>query len=228
MYSLPSVNTYIFDLDDTLYDESLFVRGGTKAVLEWLALRYDLKLPSLLKMMSSITATFPRNEWYQKLIEKVDISPSQWLIDEMVEIYRNHLPHLRLFSDAARFLTKIRGKKGVILGIITDGMVSVQKSKVRSLGLPQIMDLQIFTWSKGIEYQKPNSWAFEYVEKKIGSSGAECCYFGNDLRKDFLTPNRLRWNTVYVHRRKNEHVLIPTKEHAAHIEIHSFDQISLG
>ncbi|UCG70653.1 MAG: HAD family hydrolase, partial [Thermoplasmata archaeon] len=187
----------MFDLDDTLYDESQFVRGGTKAVLEWLALRYDLKLPSLLKTMSSITAIFPRDEWYQKLIEKMGISFSQGLIDEMVEVYRNHLPHLRLFSDATRFLPKIRRKKGVMLGIITDGIVSVQKSKVRSLGLSKIMDLQIFTWSKGIEYQKPHSWAFEYVEKKTGSSGAECCYFGNDPRKDFFAANRLSWKTVY-------------------------------
>jgi putative hydrolase of the HAD superfamily len=227
MYSLPFVKTYLFDLDNTLYDESLFVQRGTKAVLEWLALRYGFKLPSLLKMMNSITATFLRDEWYQKLTEKVGIPHSQKLIDEMVEIYRHHLPHIRLFPDAARFLTKIRRRKGVILGIITDGMVSVQKLKVSSLGIQKMMDLQIFTWSKGIEYQKPHSWSFEYVEKKTGSSGTECCYFGDDPRKDFLAPNRLGWNTVCVRRHKSEEVSIPTQEHAAHIEIHSFDQISL-
>lgn len=227
MYSLPFVKVYIFDLDDTLYDESLFVQGGTKAVLEWLALRYDFKLHFLLKMMSSITATFPRDEWYQKLMEKVGIPHSQELIDEMVEIYRHHLPRLRLFPDAARFLPKIGRKKGVVLGIITDGMVSVQKLKVRSLGLQKIMDLEIFPWNKGIEYQKPHSWSFEYVEKKTGSSGAECCYFGNDPRKDFLAPNRLGWRTVCVRRHKNRDIRIPTPEHAAQIEIHSFDQINL-
>lgn len=227
MYSLPFTKVYIFDLDDTLYDESLFVQGGTKAVLEWLAFRYDFKPHFLFKMMSSIIATFPRDKWYQKLIEKVGIPFSQGLIDEMVKIYRNHLPHLRLFPDAAHFLAKLRRRNDAILGILTDGMVFVQKLKVRSLGLQKIMDLEIFTWNKGVEYQKPHSWSFEYVEKKTGSSGTKCCYFGNDPRKDFLAPNRLGWNTVCVRRHKNERISIPTQEHAAHIEIYSFDQISL-
>jgi len=227
MHSLPFVNTYVFDLDDTLYDESLFVQGGTKAVLEWLALRYDFELYSLQKIMSSITATFPRDEWYQKLMQKIGIPITQELIGEMVKIYRNHLPHLHLFPDAVRFLTKLGRKKGVVLAIITDGLVSVQKLKVRSLGLQEIMNLEIFTWSKGIEYQKPHSWSFKYLEKKTGSSGTECCYFGNDPRKDFLAPNRLGWKTVYVHRYQNKHVSIPTEEHASHIEIRSFDQIDL-
>lgn len=222
----PSLKVYVFDLDDTLYDESLFVQGGTRSVLKWLADSYNLELESLFKLMDSVTSAFPRNEWYQRLIEKAGIPFSQELINKMIEVYRDHLPSISLFPDSASFLTRIRAKEGNFLGLITDGIVSVQELKAKSLGLQKIMDLLVFTWNKGCEFQKPHPWSFEYIEKKAGLSGAECCYFGNDPGKDFLTPNRLGWNTVCIRRNKENKIVTPNHEYMAQFEISSFDEIN--
>jgi putative hydrolase of the HAD superfamily len=222
-----SLRVFVFDLDDTLYDESLFVQGGTNTVLEWLAAQYSLELQSLNKLMDSITKSFPRSEWYQRLIEKAGIRPSQELIDKMVEIYRNHTPDIHLPLDSSSFLSKIRSKEGVYLGLITDGMVSVQELKAKRLGLHKIMDLSVFTWNKGQEFQKPHPWSFKYIEKKSGAFATECCYFGNDPVKDFLAPNRLGWSTVCICRNGKNRIAASNKKYMAQIEISSFEELRL-
>ena len=111
------------------------------------------------------------------------------------------------------------------LVIITDGIKSVQKSKVRCLGLQEIMDLAIYTRGKGSAYQKPQAWSFEYVEEKTGYTGPNYCYFGNDSSKDFLAPNRLGWLTICVKRCSLKFPISPTPEYRARIEINSFDEV---
>lgn len=226
--TLSDIKVFAFDLDDTLYDESLFVQKGTLAVLKWLVDRYNLDLQSLKGRMNSISKTYSRNEWYQKLLEETDIPLSHGLIEEMVEIYRTHPPNLHLFPDAATFLTRIKRKEGVFLGIITDGNVAVQESKVKGLGLDRIMDLSVFTWSKGAQFQKPHNWSFRLVEEHAKARGVDCCYFGNDPNKDFLAPNQLGWKTVCINRGNSHKIKYPSQEYATHVEINSFDAISVA
>ena len=78
--SLSSVKAFIFDLDDTLYDETLFVIGGTRRVLKWIASRYGMTYSSLSVLMKGIMPEFPRSEWYQKLLEKSGIPLTQGLV----------------------------------------------------------------------------------------------------------------------------------------------------
>ena len=227
--ALPSsLKVYVFDLDDTLYDESEFVLGGTKSVLEWLANYSKLEYQSLYELMNSVSVAFPRNEWYQKLTEKAGIPCSPELIDRMVDIYRNHTPNIHLPLDSSSFLSTIRNRKGVHLGLITDGQVSVQELKAKSLGLHKIMDLSVFTWNKGPELQKPHPWSFKYIEEKTAASGAACCYFGNDPSKDFLAPNSLGWSTVCICRNGKNRIAAPEKKYMAQIEITSFDELRLA
>jgi putative hydrolase of the HAD superfamily len=225
MIDLSSIKVFIFDLDDTLYDESFFVQGGTRAVLEFMASRYASGYDLLNENMKSIMIEYPRSEWYQKLIERMEIPFSQELVNKMISIYRNHRPALQLYQDAQRFISEIRKRKDTFLGIITDGFVSVQRSKVTSLCLDKLMNRLIFTWEKGIEYQKPHSWSFECIENETGLTGEICCYFGNDSRKDFLAPNVLGWKTVCVSHEGITAFPASTKNHAAQVEIGSFDEI---
>lgn len=72
-----SLKVYVFDLDDTLYDESLFVQGGTKRVLKWLSDHYAIQFQLLHTLMNSVVTEFPRNEWYQRLLDKTGIPYSK-------------------------------------------------------------------------------------------------------------------------------------------------------
>lgn len=222
-----SLKVYVFDMDDTLYDESLFVQGGTKRVLKWLSENYAIEFQLLDTQMNSVVTEFPRNEWYQRLLDKTGIPYSKELINTLIEIYRNHAPCLHLHPDSASFLTKIRKEEGAFLGLITDGMVSVQKVKAKCLGLDDMMDLSIFTWEKGEKFQKPHPWSFKYIEEKTGATGTECCYFGNDVTKDFLAPNKLGWHTVCICRNGGKRAAAPDRTYMAQDDINSFDEISL-
>lgn len=80
----------------------------------------------------------------------------EMFLDKMVEIYRSHHPRIHFYTDAHNFLTRIKKKAGTFIGLITDGMVSVQKLKVSSLELNGILDISIFTWERGSKFQKPD------------------------------------------------------------------------
>jgi len=226
-----TIRTYVFDLDNTLYDESLFVQGGTSSVINWTAGKFFIKEDILRAAMDSIMCCYPRGEWYQRYLEKLKIQYTEDLIDKMVDIYRKHTPNINLFPDAKKILIKIKKQKAmkgnIFLALITDGLVFVQKSKVNALGLNKVMDECVFTWAKGPEYQKPHAWSFEFIEKKTNTSGEECCYFGNDERKDFLAPNRLGWKTVGILREDKKPLNIG-REYEPLWYVSSFDDLVIG
>lgn len=201
-----SIRTFVFDLDNTLYDESLFVLGGTSYVIAWIANQFSINQKYLHSVMDSIMENYPRGEWYQRLLERLRIPYSEKVLSKMISIYRNHVPNLRLYKDAENFLESIRWlrekRNGIKIALISDGLIHVQESKVKALGLRKIMDECIFTWEKGSEFQKPHKWAFESIESRTGTSGKLCCYFGDDQSKDFFAPRELGWQSVCLLRGK--------------------------
>lgn len=226
-FDFSAIRVFVFDLDDTLFDESLFARRGTYVVLKWLARYYGLEYKFLREKMHIICKTYPRNLWYQKLMEHAGIPFSRDVLDKMVEIYRNHHPRIHLYTDAHNFLARIKKKAGTFIGLITDGMVSVQKLNVSSLELSGILDISIFTWERGSKFQKPDPWSFKYIENLPDIISKECCYFGNDPNKDFFAPNCLGWSTVCIYRDENKKLLPPSQEYAAQMTVKSFDEINI-
>jgi putative hydrolase of the HAD superfamily len=228
--SLKFIQAFVFDLDDTLYDEESFVRGGTNAVIEWTSNHFGMNHKELSAMMNPIMQSLPRNEWYQRMLEEANIEWSQGTIDKMVDIYRKHQPNIHLFPDASDFLRRITHIKEklpkIFTGIITDGNDAVQEAKIFALELDELIDVCILTWRKGVEYQKPHIWSFRQIEKITGIFGTRCCYFGNDLTKDFLGPNQLGWETVYISRNKKK-IDVPNNIYSARWAVSNFGDIIL-
>jgi len=159
------------------------------------------------------------------VLERYGLYSSQ-LVAELVNMYRSHLPEISLYPDVRPTFQALR-EYGARLGIITDGLHVVQKRKVASLGLQDLVDIMIYTDELGQEYWKPRSAAFQRAVVMLGVQPVEAVYVGNDPFKDFAEPNSI--GMVAVHLCRNDILEVCHCEAGLHINaLTQIIQVVLG
>ena len=142
----------------------------------------------------------------------------------MIHAYRTHQPTIDLFPDAERALARLAGCYQ--LGLITDGPRVVQRAKVDALRLDDHFAEIIFTDELGEGRAKPHPAAYELMTQRLGVAPKHCAYVGDNLSKDFLSPNRLGWRTIYVDRGDGVHYHKPAPpDGAPQHTINSLDEL---
>ena len=186
----------LFDLDDTLYPERTFVESGFRAVGRFLAERAGLEAEGLATRMLEILDAEGRGKVFDRVLEEVGLL-SEWRVRLLLHVYRTHRPTISLFEDVVPSLTKLR-ERGVRLGIVTDGMASVQRQKMTALGIERYMDVVVCSDELGPECWKPSPVAFQVALELLGAAPEEAGYVGDNVLKDFAGPNRLGMLSVAV------------------------------
>jgi len=171
----------VFDLDDTLYNEIDYLRSAYVAIAKSLAPLDWKKL--FVRMFSSY-----RNggNVFEELTSQYPISKQ-----ELIQQYREHQPKIELFPGVLSILKKIKSFNGKI-GVITDGRGKTQRAKLKALGILDLVDIIIISEEIGTE--KPNEQNFKAVETKFPNYFYY--YIGDNLKKDFIAPNNLGWETI--------------------------------
>jgi putative hydrolase of the HAD superfamily len=186
----------VFDLDDTLYLERDFVRGGFRAVEDYL--RRERGVRGFFRAAWRRFTAGERAFIFDRVLEDKGVSAGPGLIRKLLSVYRAHRPRLRLCADARRFLE--RPPKGVELAVITDGRLPVQRGKVRALGLDKLVGEIVITGRWGPRYAKPHPRAFRLLERRFRRPGSECLYIGDNPAKDFQAPRARGWTAVRLRR----------------------------
>lgn len=190
---LPDWCAIVFDLDDTLYPERDFVRSGFRAVSA--AIEHKTGNCALDRLIELFERRHP--DPFGEVLKQFRLSiPKQTLIDT----YRNHRPDLTLTAGVRALLTELKSS-GHVLGLLTDGRSRTQRNKIRALGVEKWIDEIVISEEFGSA--KPNERNYRYFETCF--AGRAYAYVGDNLAKDFITPNRLGWQTVGVLDR-GEHV----------------------
>lgn len=173
----------VFDLDDTLYNEIDYLISAYKKIANYLDIKNEKKLFSI------IFSLYRNNQNVFDFLEK------KYLVDKklMLEIYRTHLPEIKLDNAAMNILKKIKEKKGKI-AIITDGRSVTQRNKIKALELFQFVDY--ISISEEVGEEKPSVMPFELVMKELVAE--EYFYIADNVKKDFIAPNNLKWKTIGV------------------------------
>ncbi|NMM61288.1 HAD-IA family hydrolase [Clostridium sp. P21] len=210
------IKTIIFDLDDTLYRERDFVYGAFKKVCEYLALKFNKDYEKLYNSTIDILNIQGRGRIFNMLCDKYNINED---ISNLVDIYRNAKSSLTLYGDALYFLEECSlgnialeknslGNKRVEfnLGIITDGKASVQWNKIKALKLQNYIDKIIVTDDYGLDYWKPNEFAYKEMMKYFNCEAEECIYVGDNPNKDFIGARKVHMHTVRVIREIGDHM----------------------
>lgn len=92
-----NVKSLIFDMDDTLYNEIEFVFSGFKAVDDWLIKNWNQK--GFYKIAINIFLNGEKKFVFNQALDYLGIEYSSSQIDEMVNVYRNHLPEITILEE---------------------------------------------------------------------------------------------------------------------------------
>ncbi len=188
----------LFDLDDTLYPEIEFVRSGFRTVARYLSSRGTRDEEWLVNRMFEVIEAEGRGRIFDRILhDEGKYSPE--LVHLLVYLYRSHEPSIEPFEEVSRVFKLLR-ERGLRLGIVTDGMATVQRRKIQALGLGPMVDTVVCTDELGDAYWKPSTVPFLVALQLLEVEPEEATYVGDDPQKDFVAPKELQMLTVQVRR----------------------------
>ena len=205
------IHTIVFDLDDTLYRESDFVRSGFFAADAWL--RRERGIHGFLDPAQRLFAAGQRGTIFNQVLAEVGVLESDALVRTLIAVYREHEPALSLEPEAEAVLAWSENR--FRLALITDGFAAVQARKIRALGLDCRIACRIITDEMGREFWKPHPAAFRRVMEALPGPADGFVYVADNPRKDFIAPRELGWRTLRLRRPGGEHSTYEASENEA-------------
>jgi putative hydrolase of the HAD superfamily len=174
---------WVFDLDDTIYKEILYVKSAYCYIAEQL----EGKLGK--NIFDELWAIYcARCSVFDVVTERYEIGMT---VEQLVFMYRYHTPKIELDNDTKYLLETIK-VAGINTALITDGRSISQRNKLKSLGLESYFDIVVISEELGTE--KPNEENYRQVMRS--HSAENYIYVGDNFTKDFITPNFLGWTTI--------------------------------
>lgn len=109
----------------------------------------------------------------------------------------------RFYPDAKVFTTDMPScmapagyaSDGVRIGLITDGRSVQQRNKIEALGLLRWIDENDTIISEEFGSEKPTTENYLYLMKRYPDCH-DFTYVGDNVKKDFIAPNALGWNSI--------------------------------
>lgn len=185
-----------FDLDDTLYKEIDYLKSAYLAIAASAVSKYAESKGDMIHLIA--TAYRRMLETYykgQNAFEALNLFLNiHQPLDDYLTIYRNHKPTISLSAEVSVTLETLK-VHGVKMGLITDGRSIQQRHKIEALGLSRWFEDGDIVISEEFGSEKPCLKNYEYFMNRY-SGCDDFTYIGDNLKKDFIAPNRLGWKTV--------------------------------
>jgi putative hydrolase of the HAD superfamily len=187
----------VFDLDDTLYPQEQFTQSGFLAVAAFVDAQFGIPRDRAMRTLRRARRARGGRE-LQELCARFDLSPT--IVPHLVSVIRLHEPAIRLPGPSAIALRKLRTNWRI--GVLTNGMPSVQRRKVQALGLASLVDVVLFAEEHG-EGGKPHPAAFLAMCEGLGASAGRTVFVGNDPSADICGAYRAGFRTIFVSKSTN-------------------------
>ncbi len=185
----------IFDLDDTLFDEMSYVKGGFHAVADFCQKSYGWSASSSYSLMLEHLLHHGRGHVFDELL-KYNNSFTKSKVLTLLRVYRNHVPRIALDKNIIKLLEILSSI--VPLYVVTDGNKTVQQKKITALGIQKYFKSCLITHRYGVKHSKPSLYCFEKIRRLENRSWHELIYIGDNPRKDFINLNSVGAHTIRV------------------------------
>ncbi|EAJ2620367.1 HAD family hydrolase, partial [Campylobacter coli] len=116
-----NIKAVIFDLDNTLYDENVYIAE----VLDIFSKKYSLNFDKN-KFIYNKDLRNKSNDIFSFWLNSINFYSKEYQ-EELFELYQNISCQLKLYNDA-KILLDFLYKKGIKIGILTNGTVKAQKN----------------------------------------------------------------------------------------------------
>ncbi len=204
--------TFIFDIDDTLYDQITPFADAYAAVFGQRA--YEVDIIKLFvqsrKHSDEVYEQSLRGEMsmkdmqvyrIQKAFEDFEIFISEGDAWAFQQIYAKNQKEITLPETVKKMLNECAEKAQ--LGVVTNGPDKHQMAKAMALGLTRWIPEEYIIISGAVGVAKPEPGIFEIAVQKMHPK-AETYYIGDSFRNDILGAKRAGLKTVWLNRRNHE------------------------
>ncbi|ADU29921.1 HAD-superfamily hydrolase, subfamily IA, variant 1 [Evansella cellulosilytica DSM 2522] len=89
-------------------------------------------------------------------------------------------------------------------GIITNGNVKVQNSKMNKLKLRRWIPEKYIFISEQIGFHKPDYRLFSFVKESVNMKNEECIYIGDSWSQDVVGAKNAGWDAIFLNTRNEE------------------------
>ena len=187
-----------FDLDNTLYDHAQYVYGAYRDISSAVEHIFGISSKDFFGLIYPAweRTTSRCKHIFSDALKYFDIYSIEHEL-YLVDIYRKHVPELRLYRGIIGGLTRLR-KNGFTTGLLTDGQSFVQRKKIRALNLEEFFDVTIITGDYGRSFYKPHPYGYQKLAKQLEVETSNIIYIGDNPYTDFKTPKNLGMTTVRV------------------------------
>lgn len=208
---------FVFDLDDTIFQEIDFLKSAYRAIARDLAPAIGQDIYEQMWQWYS-----EKKNVFQLIIDSYGHLIPDQKTDMLLHQYRQHIPEIRLAAETEKFLNELK-EYSVPLGLITDGRSITQRNKLKALGIDSIFSDIIISEEFGSEKPNPANYMF-FVDRYPGH---EFWFFGDNTRKDFIVPIQLGWKTVCIRNRGSN--IHPQDLAQANVDycINSFNELNI-
>jgi len=179
----------VFDLDDTIYKEIDYLISAYREISEKLGLSLNGMISEKEIFNEMFSFYKSHKNPFIEILKKYNINDI--LMTDLLMIYRTHKPKIELKPSTEKTLNYLK-EKGYIMGIITDGRSIQQRNKIQSLDIEKYFENIIISEEIGTE--KPNLQNYIFFENTFPN--CEYIYIGDNLKKDFVSANKLGWTTI--------------------------------
>lgn len=215
-----SVKVFVFDLDDTLYNELDFVKSGFRAVSEFLSRTFKIDEEAVYEKMVQILFEEGRGAVFNSVLHYYNCFTIKCL-KKCISVYRMHKPNIKLLPESTEVLQKLKGKP---VYIVTDGNKNVQYNKISALGLDDIVTKFYITYRYGRVHSKPSPYCFEKIAQIEQVQFSEMVYIGDNPNKDFVGIKPLGVRTIQIRKGMFQNIILP-EEYQAEEKIDNLLQI---
>ncbi len=202
------IQTIIFDVDGTLYDETHAKIKADLLTAEYISDHsdytmkevYDVYTQSKFKVIKELSGRTERNNrinWYQRTLENLKISNLE--ANFLAEYYWNIvLENIEVYMDLKMVIEKLSKKYN--LYILTDEYFDIQMKKLKKLGIEKYFKKVIS--SEIIGRTKPDQKLFDYMIDLIGEKREHIAMIGDNPKADVLGAKRAGIKSIWLQRGK--------------------------
>ncbi|WP_117157339.1 HAD family hydrolase [Paraliobacillus quinghaiensis] len=211
------MDTIIFDVDDTLYDQALSFHKTFRKMFDIEMTEEELdKLYRTSRKYSEIlfdqseAGEISESEWQTgritKACEDFDIPIDAEKALTFHEVYVAEQQNITLFEEVEELLDTLH-QQGKQLAILTNGEEKHQSKKIKQLGLSRWIPVENIFISGSLGYAKPKREIFEIIEEKLDLDKTKTVYIGDSFEKDIIGAKQVGWKAIWMNHRKRS---IPT------------------
>jgi len=205
-----TINTVLFDLDDTLHDDTTAYRSGARAVADALARERGIDPQALVDAYEGVAMGFwaalttehltraiadeRERMWHEALLQ-VGIDDREVARRAADAYVHARAQSLELAPGSLDVLTALR-RRGCKLGLVTNGFAATHHDKIDRLGLREKMDA--FFLADEVGMVKPDPALFLHACSVLGSEPVHTAMVGDRYARDVVGAHEAGLFTVLL------------------------------